>query len=69
MFFYGPFKRNGAHTAPSNVAFDESLRTSNPEWGVRDLSEIEHVATTNHLVLSDVVEMPANNLVVQFTRR
>ena len=69
VFFYGPFKRNGAHTAPSNVAFDESLRTGNPEWGVRDLSEIEHVATTNHLVLSDVVEMPANNLVVQFTRR
>ena len=37
LCLYGPFMRKGAHTAPSNAAFDQSLRAQNPEWGVRDL--------------------------------
>ena len=37
LFVYGPFMRDGAHTAPSNAAFDASLRAENPEWGVRDV--------------------------------
>ena len=38
LFVYGPFMRDGAHTAPSNAAFDASLRAENPDWGVRDVT-------------------------------
>ncbi len=68
LFIYGPFKRDGKHTAVSNSAFDTSLRNGNPEWGVRDVEELEKAATTVGLKLSDVVEMPANNLILIFER-
>jgi hypothetical protein len=60
------FKQAGVHTAPSNAAFDESLRSQNPEWGVRDLEEIATVAQSHHLALQQVYPMPANNLSVVF---
>ena len=41
FFLYGPFKRDGVHTAPSNEAFDHSLRRQDPRWGVRDIEEVE----------------------------
>ncbi len=44
MFLYGPFRRGGSHTAPSNAAFDESLRRQNSEWGVRDLEAVIELA-------------------------
>lgn len=68
LFIYGPFKRDGKHTALSNATFDTSLRNGNPEWGVRDVEELEKVADGVGLVLSEVVEMPANNLILIFKR-
>lgn len=68
-FLYGAYKREGKHTAPSNAAFDASLRAQNPEWGVRDLEAVVAEAAANGLVLEDVIEMPANNLSVVFRRR
>ena len=44
LFLYGPFKRGGKHTADSNAAFDASLRQGNPEWGVRDIDDVEKLA-------------------------
>ncbi|MDG2284676.1 MAG: DUF938 domain-containing protein, partial [Alphaproteobacteria bacterium] len=44
LFLYGPFKRGGVHTTSSNAAFDADLRARDPEWGVRDLDEIEALA-------------------------
>ena len=41
LFLYGPFKRNGEHNAPSNAAFDESLKARNPSWGLRDIADLE----------------------------
>ena len=49
LYLYGPFKENGRHTAPSNAAFDASLRASDPEWGVRDLAEVAALAATHGL--------------------
>lgn len=70
LFLYGPFRRNGAHTAPSNEAFDASLKSRNPEWGVRDLDgEIMPLATAGGLILVAIEEMPANNLSVVFEKR
>ncbi len=63
LFLYGPFARNGAHTAPSNADFDASLKARNPAWGVRDLDrEIAPLAQSSGLALETVIEMPANNL-------
>lgn len=68
LFVYGPFKRNGQHTAVSNAVFDTSLRSGNPEWGVRDIAEMEQVAASVGLKLIDTIEMPANNLTLVFGR-
>ena len=68
LFLYGPFKRGGVHTAPSNAAFDERLRSENVQWGVRDLDEIVREASGRGLRLIEAVEMPANNLSVVFRR-
>lgn len=69
VILYGPFKRGGRHTAPSNEAFDRSLRSRDPRWGVRDLDDVSAVADRHGLQLDEVVEMPANNLTVVWRRR
>lgn len=68
LFIYGPFKRGGKHTAVSNAVFDTSLRNGNPEWGVRDVEELERVAQGVGLGLAEIIEMPANNLILIFDR-
>jgi SAM-dependent methyltransferase len=68
LFLYGPFKRGGKHTAPSNAAFDQSLRAQNGEWGVRDIEDLEKLAANTGLKLIESVEMPANNLILVFER-
>ena len=64
LVLYGPFKRDGAHTAPSNAAFDASLRAQDPDWGIRDLEAVEALGEAHGFALDEVVEMPANNLTV-----
>jgi hypothetical protein len=68
LYFYGPYKRNKEHTAPSNASFDHSLRDRNSLWGVRDLEAVVETAATQNLKLQQVIEMPANNLSVIFSR-
>lgn len=68
LFLYGPFMREGKHTASSNADFDDSLRTNNPEWGVRDVSDLCVLADKAGLSLTGITEMPANNLVLAFGR-
>jgi hypothetical protein len=69
LYLYGPFKLGGRHTAPSNQAFDASLRAQNPAWGVRDLDEVTALAVTHGLVFDERIEMPANNQSVVFRRQ
>lgn len=66
LILYGPFKRGGRHTAPSNEQFDASLRARNADWGVRDLDDVAEVARRNGFTLEQSVDMPANNLLVVF---
>ena len=68
LYLYGPYKRNGKHTAPSNANFDLSLRDRNPSWGVRDIEAVVKTATKADLKLQQIIEMPANNLSVIFTK-
>ena len=69
LFLYGPFKRDGKHTAISNAVFDTSLREGNPEWGVRDVEAVEKLAGDAGLGLVEIAEMPANNLILVFARK
>jgi len=66
---YGPFRRQGQHTSPSNEAFDRLLRAQNPEWGIRDLEDVVHVADKEGFDLQESCGMPANNLTVIFRKR
>ena len=66
LILYGPFMRGGRHTAPSNAAFDRTLKDRDPRFGVRDLDAVEAEAALHGFGLEEVVAMPANNLTVLF---
>ena len=68
LYLYGPYFRAGVETAPSNLAFDRSLRERNPVWGIKRLEEVAAVAGSAGFTGPDVTEMPANNLSVVFRR-
>jgi SAM-dependent methyltransferase len=68
LYLYGPYKRGGRHTAPSNEAFDASLRAQNPEWGVRDLEAVTALVEAAELGQPIIEQMPANNLSLIFRR-
>lgn len=69
LYLYGPFHLDSRPTAPSNAAFDQSLRARDPSWGVRNLGEVEREAARFGWELHDRVSMPANNLSVIFRKR
>jgi tRNA G46 methylase TrmB len=66
LYLYGPYEESGVHMAPSNSAFDESLRLRNPEWGIRKLSDVADLAKSNGFEFVERVAMPANNLSLIF---
>ena len=66
LVIYGPFMLDGVHNAPSNVAFDASLKTRNPSWGVRDIADLARVAESFGLRFRDMIEMPADNRLLVF---
>jgi SAM-dependent methyltransferase len=68
LYLYGPFKRDGQHTAESNQHFDERLRAEDPRWGVRDLDDVTALALAAGFGAPEVVPMPANNLSIVFRR-
>ncbi|KJC39100.1 SAM-dependent methyltransferase [Bradyrhizobium sp. LTSP885] len=69
LFLYGPFKRNGKHTALSNAVFDTSLRDRDPKWGVRDIADLEQLAGSVGLKLAGTFDLPANNMILMFERK
>jgi SAM-dependent methyltransferase len=69
LYLYGPFRREGRHTAPSNAAFDRSLRLQNPDWGVRDLEAVVVLAGAQGFAQPTVEAMPANNLSLVFRKQ
>jgi SAM-dependent methyltransferase len=69
LYLYGPYRIGGALPAPSNVAFDASLRARDPAWGVRELDEVTALAAAAGFAREAVVAMPANNHSVVFRRQ
>lgn len=68
LMLYGPYFREGVETAPSNLAFDDSLRARNPAWGIRRLEDVAALAAEAGFSAPEVTEMPANNLTLVFCR-
>lgn len=68
LVLYGPYRLDGRHTAPSNAAFEDWLKAQDPRFGVRDLDAVRAEAAANGLTLAEIVEMPANNLIVVFRK-
>jgi SAM-dependent methyltransferase len=68
LFLYGPFRRHGQHTAPSNAAFDAQLRARDPRWGLRDIEEVERLALEAGFSAAEVVPMPSNNFSLVFRK-
>jgi hypothetical protein len=66
LITYGPYFEKDVPPAPSNVAFDESLRARDPSWGIRELEDVVAQARRSGLVLAQRHAMPANNLLLVF---
>ena len=69
LYLYGPYVQAGVETAPSNLDFDRSLRSRNPEWGLRNVEDVTALAAEHGLTLDRIEAMPANNISVLYTRR
>jgi len=69
LFLYGPFKRDGKHTALQQRRSTPALRERDAEWGVRDIADLEKLGRSEGLALIETVPMPANNLILVFERR
>ncbi|NPT35604.1 DUF938 domain-containing protein [Paraburkholderia xenovorans] len=69
LYLYGPYKRGGAHTSPSNDAFDQQLRSRDPAWGVRDMETVVALGASVGLVCDGPLAMPANNFSLVFRKR
>lgn len=65
---YGPFIEDDVPTSPGNLAFDESLRNTHPEWGIRRLTDVAQTALQAGLYLRERHAMPANNLLLVWCR-
>jgi SAM-dependent methyltransferase len=66
LILYGPYREAGVETAESNLAFDESLKARNPEWGLRELGDVDRLAAEWGLGRVQRVAMPANNLMLVY---
>ncbi|MBX9596484.1 MAG: DUF938 domain-containing protein [Roseomonas sp.] len=68
LILYGPYRRQGVATAPSNEEFDASLRARDPAWGLRQLEEVAALAAAAGFGPPEVAVLPANNLLVVLRR-
>jgi hypothetical protein len=68
LVLYGPYIEPDIETAPTNLAFDLSLKDRNPAWGIRRLDEVTALAAQHGLALSERLSMPANNLALIFRK-
>lgn len=67
FILYGPFIEEG-ETATSNLQFDVSLKSRNPEWGVRNLEDVKHIFSEAGFTHSARIVMPKENRTLIFTK-
>lgn len=67
LILYGPYRQAGVPTAPTNEAFDMSLKARNHVWGLRSIDQVAEAAAPA-FALAEIVSMPANNLCLLFRK-
>ena len=68
FFIYGPFKFDGEFTSESNEKFDLILKENDPQRGIRNFEDIKTNLEKNNLMFTNKIEMPANNMILVFTK-
>jgi hypothetical protein len=68
LILYGPWLADQIPTAPSNLEFDENLKSRDPEWGLRRVEDFAAAAAERGLRLEATRAMPANNLMLLLRR-
>ena len=68
LITYGPYRHNGLLSPDSNRSFDASLRGMNHEWGIREINDLELEGAREDLELDRIIDMPANNKMLIFTK-
>merc|ERR1712037_865684 len=66
---YGPYAQDGVLAPESNQQFDLNLRSRDPSWGIRDITELKEVGAAQGLNLDQIIEMPANNKTLVFVKK
>lgn len=66
LILYGPWLEAEVETAPSNLAFDQSLKSRDPRWGLRKVDDFAAEAARRGLALAGRRAMPANNIMLRF---
>jgi len=69
LVLYGPYRRGERMLEPGNAAFDEDLKRRDPDWGLRSVEDVRACALDHGLAFDQLVEMPANNLMLVFRKR
>lgn len=68
LYLYGPYKRGGDHTSPSNAEFDLSLKSRDARWGVRNMEDVITQAEQAGFSAPEITPMPANNYSLIFRK-
>lgn len=69
LILYGPYREEAVETAPSNLAFDVSLKARNPHWGLREAEAMDRLASANGLYRTARYSLPANNIILIYRRK
>ncbi len=69
LIVYGPFNEQGEFTSESNAAFDQRLRSQVPHRGIRNRQTVAEEAEQRELLLTETIELPANNRCLVFIRQ
>ncbi|XP_011310252.1 UPF0585 protein C16orf13 homolog [Fopius arisanus] len=68
LITYGPYAVDGKITPESNVNFDKSLRSQDPDWGLRDVVDLKKIALKYDITLVEMIDMPANNMILAWKK-
>jgi len=68
LILYGPFKIGNKYTSQSNYFFDNSLKTHNDLWGIRNLEEVSNEGEKYGFYQENIIGMPANNFSIIYRK-